>query len=462
MRSLVTTINDVMADDFSQGMQIGANLWDRAQTQRRMVDQLNMQVADQVMRQKAADIQNQMQQFNLRDALEEKTNQEADLPMFYDYQKQVSAFLNNPSAEAPMPALPQFKSRTYRMEAEKTAGDLRDVSVRKAAMQNQQQTKQLLAQANNAQHSRFNKLVEEATATGDSALMEAVHRHSETAILPNGMVNPAAVKGLEDALIPFRKKEFDAKRLKEDIYTKGGVGQVRIDNLKNKAIENYRNMFGDPTPADELSLETALQSNTYKPPTGEVAKSLIGDRVVALNADDTIRMVDEFDKKYPGKLKNYIGMIDQPLTKLKTQLVKADSKEMEDFIRLSQKYQTVFNKEALRNSGKAVTGTELERNIAAVGSPRSENFVENMKNFTRQMAFDLYNNVNTLKTSTLLSPEDVKTAERMRSKYLPEAAPLVRPRRSSPGTDFLNEDEVPADLPIGTEITIRGRRAIIR
>ena len=50
-----------MADETLQAFQLGASLYDRAQTQKRMIDQVNMQLADQQMRKGQADLQNKIQ-----------------------------------------------------------------------------------------------------------------------------------------------------------------------------------------------------------------------------------------------------------------------------------------------------------------------------------------------------------------------------------------------------------------
>ena len=50
-----------MADQSLQAFQLGANLFDRAQTQARMMEQLQLQAADQIMRQRQYDLQNKIQ-----------------------------------------------------------------------------------------------------------------------------------------------------------------------------------------------------------------------------------------------------------------------------------------------------------------------------------------------------------------------------------------------------------------
>ena len=50
-----------MADETLQAFQLGASLYDRAQTQKRMMEQFQMQLADQQMRKEQADLQNKIQ-----------------------------------------------------------------------------------------------------------------------------------------------------------------------------------------------------------------------------------------------------------------------------------------------------------------------------------------------------------------------------------------------------------------
>ena len=68
-----------MADETLQAFQLGASLYDRAQTQRRMMEQLQVQTADQLMRQRQADLQNKIQSNAYSQALQE---QEAQPPAF--------------------------------------------------------------------------------------------------------------------------------------------------------------------------------------------------------------------------------------------------------------------------------------------------------------------------------------------------------------------------------------------
>jgi len=438
MRSPATTTNDVMADDFSQGMQIGANLWDRAQTQRRMVDQLNMQVADQVMRQKTADIQNQMQQFNLRDALEEKTNQEADLPVFYDYQKQVSEFLNNPSAEAPMPALPQFKSRTYRMEAEKAAGDLRDVSVRKAAMQNQQQTRQLLAQHNNALHSQYTRELDDALATGDPAILELVNGQSEKIYTPTGAFNPQVLTELRTAMLPFKKKQADikaatAERLANPTTMSERIFGKQLQNLVDMGLLDKN----DPVKVSEA--ENYLTSRT----------KITTDDVKAINASDSAikglksaeSLATKLEAKYgPQALREVVGPFDGPVSTLKAKLYDVTPQDLADAKQVKREIANVVNQYRKGIFGATLPPQEIAEMEKVVPSDKSNDYFVAAKGFRDILERGVGVTISRNKYSPLIDLG-------LKKSYAPDifmqesttVTPAVAPSKTTSGKTFLIE-----------------------
>ena len=106
-----------MADETLQAFQLGASLYDRAQTQKRMMEQMQMQTADQLMRQRQYDLQNKIQSNAYAQALEEQANQAAEYDTFQKFNEDVANYLNDPVIESKMPALPRFKSKTFNQNA---------------------------------------------------------------------------------------------------------------------------------------------------------------------------------------------------------------------------------------------------------------------------------------------------------------------------------------------------------
>lgn len=367
-----------MADQFAQGMQLGANLWDRAQTQRRMVDQLNLQVADQVMRQKTADIQNQMQQFHLRDALEEKTNQESDAPAYYEYQKQANNFLTDTSPDAALPTPPQFKSKVYRNEAENIMRQLEGFSPRKAAMANAAMTKQLLVQNNNALHYQYNREVEDALATGDPAIATLIHEHAGKLTAENGMFNPQVLTELRTAMVPFRKAAADTKEATARRLATGSVTErVTGEQLKNLATLGLVNP-NDPTQVSEA--ENYLLSKSKI--TTDDAKSISSSDTAIQGLKSAESLADKFVKKY-GKdaLNQVIGPLDAPISTLKAKYYQVTPEDLAEAKQIKREVAQVVNLYRKGIFGATLPPQEITEMEKVVPSDKNNDYFSAAKGF---------------------------------------------------------------------------------
>ena len=106
-----------MADQSLQAFQLGASLFDRAQTQQRLMEQFQLQAADQVIRQRQYDLQNKIQTKAYEDALNESEAQNAEFDTFQQFNNQIADFLNNPEMTAAIPVAPRFKSKAFNNSA---------------------------------------------------------------------------------------------------------------------------------------------------------------------------------------------------------------------------------------------------------------------------------------------------------------------------------------------------------
>ena len=129
-----------MADHTLEAFQLGASLYDRAQTQKRMMEQLQVQTAQQVMQQKQADLQNKIQSNAYAQALQEQEAQVNEFDAFQTFNNDVSNFLNSQEVGAKMPAVPRFKSKTFNQEAIKAIGGLEQYSARAELIKQQAKT----------------------------------------------------------------------------------------------------------------------------------------------------------------------------------------------------------------------------------------------------------------------------------------------------------------------------------
>ena len=153
-----------MADQSLQAFQLGASLFDRAQTQQRMMEQLQVQTADQVMRQRQADLQNKIQSNAYAQALQEQDAQVNEFDTFQSFNNQISDFLNNATAGAAMPSAPRFKSKVYNQGAMKAIGGIEQYSVRAEHVKAQQR---LAAAAMSQQTALINNAMKYGAVTVD-------------------------------------------------------------------------------------------------------------------------------------------------------------------------------------------------------------------------------------------------------------------------------------------------------
>ena len=153
-----------MADQSLQAFQLGASLFDRAQTQQRMMEQLQVQTADQIMRQRQADLQNKIQSNAYAQALQEQDAQVNEFDTFQSFNNQISDFLNNATAGAAMPSAPRFKSKVYNQEAMKAIGGIEQYSVRAEHVKAQQR---LAAAAMSQQTALINNAMKYGAVTVD-------------------------------------------------------------------------------------------------------------------------------------------------------------------------------------------------------------------------------------------------------------------------------------------------------
>jgi hypothetical protein len=119
-----------MADQSLQAFQLGASLFDRAQTQARMMEQFKLQSAESVLQQQGMALQNQIRDAQLAEAIGEQKAQVDEFNAFSTLGQQVSDYLNNPKEDAVFPAVPAFKSKQFRAEADRMLNNLEKYSAR--------------------------------------------------------------------------------------------------------------------------------------------------------------------------------------------------------------------------------------------------------------------------------------------------------------------------------------------
>ena len=113
-----------------QAVQLGASLYDRAQTQKRMMEQFQLQSAESLIQRQGMELQNKIRDNALAATIKE---QKAEVDEFDDFSKfigETGAYLDNPTASAKFPVMPAFKAPRYRFEANKMLDNFEKYSAR--------------------------------------------------------------------------------------------------------------------------------------------------------------------------------------------------------------------------------------------------------------------------------------------------------------------------------------------
>ena len=345
-----------MASELLQSMQFGANLYDRAQTQRRMVDQLNLQVADQVMRQKTADLQNQMQQMAMADNFAEKDFQVEEAPAFYKLQNDIQSYLSDSKLTTPFPAIPQFKSKVFRGEASKAQDGLQQYSARAFAEKQRSFLREQQQTAIRNQTKQLSDEVDFALANGNSA---NVANLVNGGLLDTGAPDPAVLSQLQQLNAPVRLKQSEAKAKALDTLTEqrlvGGLAgvkaQIAVEQLQREGLVRT----GDP-----VSEGDAFRFFV----TG--AKTAAGDIKAVNTADSAVQGLSraleksrKFEATYgPGSFEKYVGPYDARVFNAKLLLKNVASEDEAAAKDVMREIDSVIQNYRRGLYGSALTGIE--------------------------------------------------------------------------------------------------------
>lgn len=427
-----------MADETLKAFELGASLYDRAQTQKRMVDQVNMQLADQQMRKEHYDIQNQVASNQLATGLAEQKKFSADLPKIQAWQSAYVQWnaVGNPTA--PFPAPPSDLQSATGL---KMLGDMSKPVIDSLPMA---QNRYILKESYDNKMKQVNEAGMILSKAGDS---ETVFNNNN-GIGDNGRYDPIRAKAIFDAADVYVKKEKAQKNVNLianlaklpdasiDIQVANGIytqeqgdaakelskrGLTASERLKGKfssdQVAQAAKSWGSLSPDDEDQIKTLAETGQWKAPSGEDNKMFLGNKSIARTSDELVNKIDAYEKQYPGKLNGYIGLLGGNIAKLDQKISEAKTDQDKKAYEILQYSSKNFNTTALARSGKAVTSGEQVRLVSELGDLKSGNFINAARNFAAFSALDYAHNINDFKTKYRLSPNEVKQADVYRTKY---------------------------------------------
>ena len=445
-----------MADETLKAFELGASLYDRAQTQKRMMEQMQMNAAQQVMQQRQYDLQNKIQSNAYAQALAEQEAQAAEYDTFQKFNEDVGTYFNDPELKSPMPALPRFRSKVFNQEATRAYQGLQQYSPRAKIIKAREQFDKLRADSIEEMQKQGIDVFDPQTGQ----INEEVYR-TNLPVIREQMKERQTIKDLGtemseevfllDKTIPLQER-IKTARTNVEARRAGRINPS--DSMKmtiaNDAVDDWQDLFGPADGRTASRIKNSVMQSDWKWPEGEDARQIRGDQNTARGSSRLVDELNKFEQTYgKGKIQNYVGIIDGKFGDISRRLKESKTDEEKDAYELLQRFNTVFNEEAFATSGKAVTQPETVRLKAAIGDIRSKNFVNDVNNFAKFSAENLWSTIDDFKTKRKISPEQVKLANELVVKYKLPLTPFGRQQQAAPAAPTAPTAVAAPSLPPG-------------
>jgi hypothetical protein len=428
-----------MADETLKAFELGASLFDRAQTQQRMMEQMQMNAAQQVMQQRQYDLQNKIQSNAYAQALAEQEAQAAEYDTFQKFNEEVGTYFNDPELKSPMPALPRFRSKVFNQEATRAYQGLQQYSPRAKIIKAREQfektradtIKEMQDQNIDVFNPQTGEVNEEVYQKNAPAIRQQM---SERKIIKDLGTEMSEEVFQMDKTIPLDQRIKTGRTIVEARR----AGRINpSDSMKmtiaNDAVDDWQELFGPADGRTASRIKNSVMQSDWKWPEGDDARQIRGDQNTARGSSRLVDELNKFEQTYgKGKIQNYVGIIDGKFGEISRRLKESKTDEEKDAYELLQRFNTVFNEEAFATSGKAVTQPETVRLKAAIGDIRSKNFVNDVNNFAKFSAENLWSTIDDFKTKRKISPEQVKLANELVVKYKLPLTPFGRQGQVAP------------------------------
>jgi len=433
-----------MADETLQAFQLGASLFDRAQTQKRMMEQFNLQLADQAMRKEQADLQNKIQLNAYNQALDEQSKLTRDYGNMQTNLQLRDEFFRNPKAEFPK-FLP-VESKANQNVMFQISQQLDNYAPR-ARLQKSLQTieNKQLSDAADIQELYNVKVVAPDGSIDQTVLDQYMPRLLETRKLKDYSQDVKAAFTQTDKNLTFDQRIGEAIKLARE-RGKSPTERTQERNAE-LAVSEYTSAFGKPDEQTDAFIRNNALTGRWKTPEGTAEKRILGDETISSSASMLADQLENFEKKFgAGAIQKYVGVIDGKVEELKRKISSAKTEEEKQAYALLQRFQSNFNTVAFEKSGKAVTSQEMERLKAALGNIQSNNFADDVRNFASLAAEDYYGTIRSLKDKYRITPTQVRQANELVAKYKLPFTPFGQQQQAAPAAVSQEQSISPQDV----------------
>ena len=393
-----------MADETLKAFELGASLYDRAQTQKRMMEQLQVQTAESLIQRQGMELQNKIRDNELATAIGEQKAQVDEYNTFSTLGKQVSDYLNNPKANAQFPVVPPFKSKTYRLEADKMLNNLEKYSARAELLKARERAE---TTSNTLKASTINKAIDAGAWIGfnedgspniDVPKMNAYFEKVGTSKIGQTEAKTTSLIGnLEVAknnLIRLQQEGKDKGAIENaKMAYRKALDREKLD-LEGEKVDILREKTGlEGEKVDILREKTDIER--------EKANKTVGLKPTKLDLDEL-----EFSEAVLNGIKPLEPYLNQDLYGPAFN-VKVKFGEMSGAFGTEREANQVYNNlrsgALFKRGGKALTKSEIGVITSNIGSPTDSGFSDRVNTYKLLQARTLKDRIDKLRTQGISS-----------------------------------------------------------
>jgi hypothetical protein len=459
-----------MADETLKAFELGASLFDRAQTQKRMMEQFQQQTAESLLQRQGMELQNKIRDMTLADAIGEQKAQVEEFNAFSDLSKQVGDYLDNPSAKAKFPVIPAFKSKQYRLEADKMLNNLEKYSARAELLKARDRAE---ATSNTLRASTINKAIDAGAWIGfnqdgspniDVQKMNAYYEKLGTSKIGQTEAKTTSIIGnLDISRDKVRIAALNLDRLRSEGASKIDIDKARLEF--DQALKTEEALLKEKR--YQLDVETKGRQLDINQQNADTAKARAesGGKLPAPTKLDLDEL--EFSEAVLNGIKPLEPYLSQdifgPAFNIKVKAGEVFGGSLPEKT-VNQFYENMRTGALFKRGGKALTKTEVDRVTSSIGKPTDVGFSDRIDTFKEITARSIKDRVEKLRMQGITSNPQygayVNELERRADEIL---GVETAPQQQSEIRSFNSIQEAQsANLPVGTRISVGGRPATIK
>lgn len=446
-----------MADQSLQAFQLGASLFDRAQTQARMMEQFKQQTAESVLQRQALELQNKIRDNELSNGISERAKFSADLPKIQAWQ---SAYVQWNAKGDPTQPFPAPPSDLQSATGLKMLGDMSGPVLQSLPMA---QNRFIYEKALTSETTALNKEIEFLNENGKS---DVVLQYNGGLDPETRKINPEFRAAIFAAAAPLRQEQARMKKLaaigmagqrntKEGLKAlldSGDITQQEYEQLlptarteggvvaqrANQVLEGLKKQKIVQTDEDEINAKVFLGGPNQGKVPADVSKALTAANRAVVELDDVFKKLNAFESKYgKGSFSEYVGPLDSPIFDLKGRFKGLTSQEQKDARDIHGKIKLVVTDYQNNKYGATLTPSETDNLQKVVSTPARNDYIQVISSFKDNLRSGAENSIWDYRFSPDI-PYDIKKRylEGARQKFgfeQPSAATPNQPRANRVG-----------------------------